>query len=868
MNIVNKLTMKHMLMNRRRTLVTIVGVIISTAMITAVATISLSFLDMMVRDSIARNGLWHVQYVGVDADQLSALREDPDTQAVSVKRDVGWAEIADPKSIYRPYLFVQEFNSTAFENMPVHLREGRLPENSGELVVTEGLLKREKGTWQVGDTLTLNLGERIGIGVLPDTGEPYQASLGQYNSYMKTTADQKEYLKPLEMRTYTIVGIIETPSFEYSSFPGYTCLSYLDPTALAGTGSGSRQPADYGATCRAYVILKAPDVNLFGHAKEMAKELGVSEYEFNNDLLRYMGIVGNDQVRSTLTGLSIVIMGIIIIGSVSLIYNAFAISVSERFRHLGMLSSVGATARQKRNSVFFEGLVIGLISIPIGIASGIAGIEITFRFINPTMKELLTVQTELHALVSPGIIAAAVLLSALTIFISVYAPARRAAKVAPIDAIRQTTDVKLTGRTVRTSKLTAKIFGIEGDVALKNLKRNRRRYKATVFSLVISLVLFLSVSYFGDNLKRSYQMTTDDIEYDTHVNIYQGAENAEALVAEIRNAAYADSSVEVRELYFETPESSDFLQSRVIALDDDSLRDYAGAAGVDVRTLLDPDAMAAVVVNTITYIDDMAGKYVTKTVIEPKFGEKWSLYSSPDTQEEGSEMVAVDELTMAGFTDELPVGVSTKYAPKDAVFVVSMAVQDKLISKLEENSLHAGFNHTVYLSGTEPLKLAEELEAMDQQDIYVFSVAEMRRSEEQMMFLMGVFVYGFITLITLICAANIFNTISTSVALRRREFAMLRSIGMTPGGFGRMIRYESIFYGLKALIYGLPLSLLVMLLLYRSLANSFDYPFLIPWKSVAVAVLAVFLMVFSTMVYASAKIKKENIIESLREETI
>ena len=326
--------------------------------------------------------------------------------------------------------------------------------------------------------------------------------------------------------------------------------------------------------------------------------------------------------------------------------------------------------------------------------------------------------------------------------------------------------------------------------------------------------------------------------------------------------------MEVRELYFETPESSDFLQSRVIALDDDSLRDYAGAAGVDVRTLLDPDAMAAVVVNTITYIDDMAGKYVTKTVIEPKFGEKWSLYSSPDTQEEGSEMVAVDELTMAGFTDELPVGVSTKYAPKDAVFVVSMAVQDKLISKLEENSLHAGFNHTVYLSGTEPLKLAEELEAMDQQDIYVFSVAEMRRSEEQMMFLMGVFVYGFITLITLICAANIFNTISTSVALRRREFAMLRSIGMTPGGFGRMIRYESIFYGLKALIYGLPLSLLVMLLLYRSLANSFDYPFLIPWKSVAVAVLAVFLMVFSTMVYASAKIKKENIIESLREETI
>ena len=95
-------------------------------------------------------------------------------------------------------------------------------------------------------------------------------------------------------------------------------------------------------------------------------------------LLRYYGVTANDQLRMTLFSLAGIIMSVIIIGSVALIYNAFAISVSERARHLGMLSSVGATKKQKRNSVFFEGAVIGAISIPIGILAGIAGIGITF----------------------------------------------------------------------------------------------------------------------------------------------------------------------------------------------------------------------------------------------------------------------------------------------------------------------------------------------------------------------------------------------------------------------------------------------------------------------------------------------------------
>ncbi|MEH7248187.1 FtsX-like permease family protein [Neobacillus niacini] len=137
-----------------------------------------------------------------------------------------------------------------------------------------------------------------------------------------------------------------------------------------------------------------------------------------------------------------------------------------------------------------------------------------------------------------------------------------------------------------------------------------------------------------------------------------------------------------------------------------------------------------------------------------------------------------------------------------------------------------------------------------------------------MIMLMSVFTYGFITLISLISIANIFNTISTSISLRKREFAMLRSVGMTPKGFNKMIQYESIFYGVKALTYGLPISVLVMFGIHRSTGYTFEYGFQLPWMSIFFVIVVIFLIVGSAMLYSISKIKNKNIIESLKQENI
>ncbi|NRU22865.1 ABC transporter permease [Clostridium beijerinckii] len=141
-----------------------------------------------------------------------------------------------------------------------------------------------------------------------------------------------------------------------------------------------------------------------------------------------------------------------------------------------------------------------------------------------------------------------------------------------------------------------------------------------------------------------------------------------------------------------------------------------------------------------------------------------------------------------------------------------------------------------------------------------------RQRENQIIVLMSVFGYGFIALITAICVANILNTISTSVALRKREFAMLKSVGMTPKSFNKMINYESIFYGIKSLAYGLPVSIGIMYLIHRIIMGKFDFNFILPWVSILSAVVSVFIIVGVAMLYSSSRVKRENIIDALKSE--
>lgn len=861
MNIVNKVTLRHLKENKRRTLVTIIGVIISVAMITAVATLGVSFLDVMIRQHIANNGEWHVRYGDVTPAQIEAIEQDSETDKLVLSSD-GYASFEASDNDNKPYLYIQNYNPAGMEQFPVAVVDGRLPESPHEIVISEEIVSHPETGYKIGDELRLDVGERW--------SKTNGTELKQHH-FLERDADAiQEELRNRETRSLTIVGVMERPSWEMAWSPGYTVVGYVDEASIS-----ERAGVD------AFVVVEDIKGSIYDHAKSLAAEQGIESVSFNSDLLRYYGITANDNLRKTLFSLAGIIMGIIIIGSVALIYNAFAISVSERARHLGMLSSVGATKKQKRNSVFFEGVVVGAVSIPIGILAGLAGIGVTFLFINTFIQNALNVSEKLELVVTPASILVASAISTLTIFISTYIPAQKASKISAIDAIRQTHDIKLSGKTVKTSKFVRKVFGLEAEIGMKNVKRNRKRYLATVFSLVVSIVLFLSVSFFTDNLKKSVEMTQYNIQYD--IMLYSdGLEKDE--LADFARTAHVTESVIVEEtnleMQVELEKLPALLKTEIAeygieledgeypyyvilhSLDNESFKTYAAEVGVDAEEFTQQDNPTAIVIEQISYEDGQAGKVVESKSIETEVGSIIDLFiPSYEETETVPEPEFLTSMEIGALTSQVPMGVQPASLGGINLIVPETVFAQLPIAEQEVNTY-------LYLNSTDPMGTQEAIEDLNNKNVHVYNVFQQRERDEQVILLMSVFTYGFITLISLISIANIFNTISTSISLRTREFAMLRSVGMTPKGFNKMIRYESIFYGVKALGYGLPISLLIMYGIHRSAGFTFDYAFQLPWLSILFVVVMIFLIVGAAMLYSISKIKKGNIIEGLKQENI
>lgn len=865
MNIINKVTWRYLKENKRRTLVTILGVIISTAMLTAVVTLFLALFDMMAREAIDAHGLWHAVFSVEDDKQLSIIAKDDHIDTIALRQSRGFADLHNDNH-RKPYLYVEGFNQQALNNYHVRLLEGHLPTNSRELVVNKALLEDEKFPYQIGDEITLSLGERMST----IDGETIIRE-GNYSLYEDGNGERLEKIVHDVPQTFTIVGTIERPLIEESWSVGFGAVTLIE------------QPNFDNGPLSVSITAKTVNRELFDWCQSLANESETS-VRFNNNLLKCYGVIYDDTLNQTLYGFGGILIIIIIIGSVSLIYNAFAISVAQRTRYLGLLSSVGATRAQKRNSVFFEGMLIGLISIPLGVISGLVGIWVTFLVINPMVQEIFTVAYQFEVVVTPWSIAVIVLFAALIIFISAYIPAHKASRVSAIDAIRQNKEVKLTKRNLKTSKLTSKIFGLEGELALKNLKRHRGRYYATVFSLIISVVLFISVSGFLLYLQESVGLTDDGINFDAVVELYSDEPEKEALLQEISEGSYVKDKTQLQygtlltaltetqaPVFYQTQgkktDGTYQIEAIMISVNEDNLRQYARNAHIDDELLFDKNHPAAIVIGHMRYRTSST-TYERVASILAETGDQLPLFTQKlaENQESWEKGEAVTPITLAGFSDELLIGMSDLVENNTIYLVVSEEIHQLYNEYFTEGNIYK----SLYLTTNDQQKMDETINQLLDGQSYMsyYNIYEAHLRSRYLMTIIRIFAGGFITLITAICVANIFNTISTSVMLRRQEFAMLKSVGMTPHSFYRMIKYESIFYGLKALLYGLPISLLVLWLMYRTIDRNFRMGFLLPYTEILITMAMVFIIVASTMLYAFSKVKHQNIVDGLKQENM
>lgn len=879
MNVVNKVTLQNMKQNRKKTLVTLIGIILSVALITAISSFAESFLDMLRRGEIAEEGEWHVLFADYPKDRLEELRADEMTEELLLSASLGCARLEDGVNPDKPYLNVRAYDDKAMEEYPLTLLEGRMPENSSEILLPKHLESNGGVTWKVGDAITLDFGTRYLIsdensgevgGSLVD-GESYQAVEGSYH----------EELRDLTSRTYTVVGIAARPSFERIYSASYSAFTYLDEAVFAEK-----------ETVNAAVHLRNVKEELYNWAERIWEETG-AEVSYHNSLLSYYLLSGRNGVTEMLSGLKLILIIIVMTGSAAVIYSSFAISVSERSKYLGMLASVGATKHQKSQSVFYEGFLLGVVGIPLGILAGLLGTVMTMQFINPLMNSAFRAavgeQTtpQMQLIISVPALFGAALAAAVTIALSAWIPARRASRITPVDAIRQTQDVKLTKRQLKVSPITRKLFGFSGELALKNLKRNRKRYRATVLSLILCISLFLSVSAFSIYLSEAYLYS---MEYDVElpdVLITLSGDADETTLAKLDelegitkrvdyfNTIYTmdyladyfteESAEYIRKYYSSITDREDQLEVvlQLYAMDRESLSELARKAGVSLNDL-EEDGTHPVLLQNV-WRKDEAGKISNETLLDLQKGGILSgtTYSGGETESE--EEV---NLRIAGLVEEPPLGKSLN----EAYFINVYMTKEVKGALMSESKRDRGEYRNIYLNAEDALTVYETLQKWQSENPAqvqnVYSPEAEKKMMDEIVLLIDVFMYSFILLTSLICVTSIFNTISTGMALRRREYAMLESVGMDRKQFHRMIRYESVFYGVKALGYGLPIGLALTWMIYSWIARSFDQGFHILWEPVAIAVVSVLVIVGLTMRYSMRKIEKANIVDALKEENV
>ncbi|ROR95919.1 putative ABC transport system permease protein [Salana multivorans] len=875
MSILNKVTLAGMRKSPARTIVTIVGIVLSTAMIAGVATFGASLQNYLVESSLAKTGNWHVQFTNVDAAGIDALTADPEVTHLSTIDEVGYAALPGIRSEDKPYVFIAGLTEGAVDTLPISVLSGRLPERSDEIIVPSHLAAKGGVRLQVGDQVPLAVGERHLADVTLSQNDPYSAG---------KEGENPEQFTPTMQRIYTVVGTMERPEFETQTAPGYTILTKAD----AGTTP---------TLSTAFVTVESP-----ANAGSWAEQSGIgSSYVLNEDVLRFLGGSGSATFNLILYTLVGIVILIIMIGSVFLIYNSFSISTSERTKQFGILSSVGATPQQLRNSVIFEGLCLAALGIPIGLIIGTGGIAAVLPVIEKNMGTLAENSVPLTLSISIPALIAAAFVSLVTILVSAYVPARKAAIRPVMESLRETNEVLITSEKVRTSSFAARLLGLEGALAMKNFKRNRRRYRTIVLSLVLSVVLFAAGTAFGSTLKRLADLITMDFDYD----VLFVADNLPALeadqtfdtlmsafgVTDGSSQTVLDYTVEVGPETL-SPEYRSELGGTEMAetvtlpfhfqfIADDQYAAFAAEQGVDTEhhTGSLPEMVAVAKAQMPT--SDTDGTNQNTSLVDLFGGAAEPLTITPIAPD-GVPVGTPAEISVR-FVDTYPVdpppGKGTLPAPTNVEGATSPYVFIVIApSSMEDAFTVSGVGETVAMAfqSSTPSETTKQMEALIQSlgissDYQLHNVYSMVEQFESVTFVVEVFTYGFVLLITLIAVANVFNTISTNIKLRKRELAMLRSVGMSDAQLNRMMGLESVFYGARTLVIGIPLTILVTWLIHSGLATvesveGFDFVF--PWASIAISTAGVLLIVSLTMGFSIRKLKKENIINALRSDNL
>lgn len=892
MKILNKLTNKHLLLNKRRTIVTIIGIMLSTALMCGIGLLVSTFRDYAIREAIANSGDYFAAISGIPYQEAKNLQNDKRISKSYVNSLTGFVPLKEEQhgeDIFHTFAFLQNADINFLENY--ELKEGRYPKEANEIIMIEKTALYFNA--KVGDTIT------ISIGSLEMDG-----NFSTMHPYIPPDASFIEE----EKQSYQLVGLIKTGEIADEEWydQGYLFTNYYDSDSAVTLYIKNKKAKDiYDLT---------EDIK-----KELTEKYPTASIEisYNDSLLALNGVSRYDNIMSSMVSLVAIILALISIGCTIVIYNSFAISVMERKKQFGLFSSIGATKRQLRYTVFYEAIVVGTIGILLGILASFIGIGVVVVIMNQLLKEVFT--ETLVLTVYPIFLIIPLIFMVFVIFFSAYSPSRKASHASPINVIRGNDDIKINKKKIKVSRISRKLFGVEGEIALKNIKRNKKKYRITIISLVTSIVLFISFSSLLDKMINiddyimtanydiyfSYSESQSSNKNDVKAKLDQilKSDEIEDFMLTTKSSPFYSSTLKKLTFSKEYQEYQEYLDkersnsyggdteyarlekeyfpAHIVALDDRSYNNLKKKYHLkEDRPLL---------INrfeTITYSETerklMKGDIFTSKVDSISLCDMSGVIRDHDYDHYHFDTITCkQQLSNIYMLNELPIGFTERGVNGVFILVNEKMYEEiyqslypnlqEVITGIYHNQPDDSYSYQLYIKAKDYDSIDEIMSQTEENDIdneyYYENIREEIKTTMNMVLVIKILFYGFISLVTLIGVTSVFNTLNTSIQLRKKEFAMLRSMGLSPRGFNRMIIFESVFFGIKSLVIGIPISLIFIYLINQAM-DSISGGFTIPFTAIGISIVAVFIIVLLTMWYATSKIKHDNILDAIREENI
>lgn len=824
-----QLTKKYLKNNKKRAILTIIGIILSVALISSIGLFLKALQEAQIEEAKNTQGSYHLQYINPDEELREKISNNP-----KVGRN-GVATI-ESKFVVDEDINVQEISATdkALELLPFKAKEGRLPEEEGEVAMEEWLLRYIAPKADIGGMIKVNNNE------------------------------------------YRLVGILENNVREQ--------INNRSSILTKNTSSNSSESI--------LMVEISSKTNLKSAVEELTSLVEEDEVAINWYLLSLQGAVDEDSGLMGLYMVVAVIIGIVVISTIAVIYNSFQISVMERIKEFGLLRAVGTTPKQIRKLILREATLLSVIGVPIGLIFGVIAIYsigFVFRLIGGNDLVLL------KPTISPLILGGSGMIGLVSIYLSALLPAIFAGRISPLVAIssrKSITKEKIKKRKNPLVKGIRKVLGFEGELAYKNIKRNRKRYRITVFSIVISVMLFITFNSFidmafniTDNLGESENvhfsvvrdnqgldegMTIDDetienIKKIPSVKEVYGVYNYHEFDMEIDK----DKEIEKlknfeQDIYRESEvEGKTKLFGSISIYDEGGLKvskKYVESGSIDIEKMNNENGVILIRKNRIFNFDTENNYY--GPIADLKVGDEIDVTEKISWNEDGEKRKNVGKkLKVLAIVEE---EVFNYWGYDEGLkLITSPEVAQKFV---EKDSIKP-INLNIVLKDVKNEKTAlSEIEKviMENPNLNIINRIDYNRNQKSSKLMIQILMYGFVTVVSLIGSVNIINTLTTNILLRKREFATIRSIGLTHKGLKKMIVLEGMLYGIMGIVYGSIIGTILSYLLYRGLGDVREFTWGVPWGTIGIATAATLIIGYLSVQYPLAKVKKDNLIETIR----